>query len=114
MCHTKQRARSASFLLSRNLLAATAARTAQQGTSAADWTTPRCGPAFMQKDTRRLLASAFGAELGRSDVEASAAGDGDGDDGGGESAAAELQVKAQRWPVKTQQLRTQLGGRAAV
>ena len=87
VCHTKQRARSASFLLSRSLLAATrSSATAQQGTSAADWTTPRCGPAFMQKDTRRLLgwlASAFGAELGRSDGEASAAGDGDGEDGGG-------------------------------
>ena len=87
MRHTKQRARSASFLLSRSLFAATrSSATAQQGTSAADWTTPRCGPAFMQKDTRRLLgwlASAVGAELGRSDSEASAAGDGDGEDGGG-------------------------------
>ena len=87
MCHTKQRARSASFLLSRSLLAATrSSAAALQGTSAADWTTPRCGPAFMQKDTRRLLgwlANAVGAELGRSDAEASAAGDGDGEDGGG-------------------------------
>ena len=40
----------------------------------------------MQKDTRRLLgwlASAVGAELGRSDGEASAAGDGDSEDDGG-------------------------------
>ena len=88
--HTKQRARSASFLLSRSLLAATrSSATAQQGTSAADWTTPRCGPAFMQKDTRRLpgwLASTVDFmldELGRSDGEASAAGGGDGEDGGG-------------------------------
>ena len=84
VCHTKQRARSASFLLSRSLLAATrSSATAQQGTSAADWTTPRCGPAFMQKDTRRLLGWLGGAELGRSDGEASAAGDGDREDDSG-------------------------------
>ena len=63
---------------------------AQQGTSAADWTMPRRGPAFMQKETRTLrwwlAAGAAGAELGRFGV-VTAAGDGAGEgegDGDGE------------------------------
>ena len=63
---------------------------AQQGTSAADWTTPRCGPAFMQKDTRRLrwwlAVGTAGAELGRAscatvDCLVTVVGDGENDEG---------------------------------
>ena len=92
---------------------------AQQGTSAADWTTPRRGPAFMQKETRTLrwwlAAGAAGAELGRAscatgDCVATAAGNGekdgcsqDGDDSAfGEGSAAtgggSPVENATRWP----------------
>jgi len=92
---------------------------AQQGTSAADWTTPRCGPAFMQKDTRHLrrwlAVGAAGAVLGRADgatvdCVAAAAGDGENDEGdaeGDDSASGEGSTAAgdgapvataARWP----------------
>ena len=54
---------------------------AQQGTSAADWTIPRRGPAFMQKDTRHLLPW-----LATVDGVAVAAGEGEG---GGSAAVGE-------------------------
>ena len=82
---------------------------AQQGTSAADWTTPRCGPAFMQKDTSLrwwLAVGAAGAELGRAscatvDCLVTVVGDGENDEGGDDSSAfgeGSPVENAVRWP----------------